>query len=199
MRTLRLLFAVALLIVPAWADPVFTLLPSGTIAGLPGDLIGWGFTITNDANYIEITSAQFCLDPVSFPACEPPQEGTFTDFISQFNDIVVGPPSGTLPDTVSQSFDPNSLTGVGSFSVSPSALLFSADIGQIVLTYNVFAADPNGPDGGNPLNSSDLVLAANATVSVDLPVSTPEPGNLLAVGGTFLALLAWRSPSRKRN
>src|SRR6188508_1868977 len=67
-----------LLTIPASSAPVLTLWEPG-ITGEPGQQIGWGFSITNDSNYIEITSAQFCLDPVAFPACTQPIQGTFTD------------------------------------------------------------------------------------------------------------------------
>ena len=180
---------------PGWSTPVLTLLPSGSIGGLPGQQIGWGFSITNDADYIEITSAQFCLTPVSFPACAEPMQGLFTDFISQFNSIIVGNPGGTLPDTVSQDFDAILLTGVGSFDIAPGAPFYSADFGQIVLTYNVYDADPDGVDGANQLLSDQVLLASAAVFVTDQPVMepVPEPSSVLLAAGGVLALLASRS------
>jgi len=194
MKSMFLLLVAGILAAPAWGDgPTLTLLPSGDLTASPGSLTGWGFTITNDADYIEITSSQFCLDPVNFPVCTLPEEGTFTDYISQFNDIVVGYPGGTDPDTASQSFDTTLHTGVGAFDVSPSATV-SEDIGEIVLTYDVYDADPNTSRGANRL-FSDLVLSANASVTVEA-VSTPEPGSFFPAA-VFLGIAALRISSSK--
>ena len=199
MKSVFLLFAAGFLVLPAWGDgPTLTLLPSGELTGSPGDLIGWGFSITNDANYIEITSSQFCLDPVSFPACTLPEEGTFTDFISQFNDIVVGNPGGTDPGTASQNFDPVLLTGIGSFDIAPTEPFSAEDVGEIVLTYDVYDADPNTSPGADLL-ATDLVLAANAAVTVEEPATTPEPGSFFLVAGAFPALASWCTWLRKRS
>jgi len=200
MKRIVLLLAAGLLNLPAWGfGPTLTLLPSGDLGALPGNLTGWGFTITNDANYIEITSSQFCLNPVDFPACTLPKEGIFTDYISQFNDIVVGAPGGTDPDTASQGFDSGLLTGVGSFAVSSSASLSAEDLGKIVLTYDVYDADPNTSTDANQL-FTDLVLTANASVTVGAAtVNLPEPGSFFPVAGAFLGLAAWGMWSRKSN
>lgn len=167
------------------AGPVFTITPSGDISGAPGSTIGWGFTITNDRDYIEITSAQYCVNPVNFPlVCNPSALGTFTDFISQFNDIIVGPPGGTDPTSVSQNFDPVLLTGVGSFAINPGASIGDGDAGQLVLTYNLTDLDPSDP---NKMSlGTDLVLSADASVSV-VTSSAPEPGT---AGLIFAALAA---------
>jgi len=198
MKSVFLLFAAGFLVLPARGGPILTLLPSGDLTGSPSDLIGWGFSITNDADYIEITSSQFCLSPVSFPACTLPEEGTFMDFISQYNDIVVGYPGGTDPDTVSQNFDPTLLTGIGSFDIAPTAPFSAEDVGQIVLTYDVYDADPNTSPDANLL-FTDLVLTANATVTVEEPATTPEPGSFFPVVGAFLGSAAWRTWLRKRS
>src|SRR5579872_2152274 len=118
------------------ASPMLTLTPSGDAAGSPGSLpAGWGFMIQNDSNYIEITSAQYCVTPVNFPlVCNSSALGVFTDFISQFNDIIVGPPGGTDPSTASQNFDPVAMTGIGSFTIANGASIGAGDQGQIVLT-----------------------------------------------------------------
>jgi len=168
---------------------VLVLTPTGALSGGPGDTVGWGFQITNDANYIEITSASFCLSPVSFPACTLPTTGLFTDFISGW-DIIVGYPGGTDPATVEQPFDPIAVTGIGSFAIDPGAAIGAADIGAIVLTYNVFDEDPND-SGANKL-ATDQVLTADASVEVASPSPEPATFGILGLGLAGLAAVARR-------
>ena len=157
------------------ATPTFTLTPSGDVSGIPGSTVGWGFTITNDADYMEITSSQYCVGPFLFPVCNSSPQ--YNDFISA-NGTIVGPPGGTDPSTVSQNFDPNAMTGVGSFAITA---LDGGDQGQIVLTYELFDLDPNDPNAMPLDNGQEQVLSANASVTV-----TPEPGT----AGLMVAALA---------
>jgi hypothetical protein len=158
---------------------VLTLSPAD-LTGAPGSTVGWGFTIDNDVDYIEITSSQFCLAPVNFPlVCPSPTTGTYTDIISTPpEDVIVGPPGGTDPSSVTQDFDAIAGTGVGSFQINPAAVSGDSDVGQIVLTYNLTDLDPNDPNA--VVLGTDLVLSANASVTVG---TTPEPmtAGLLAV------------------
>ena len=176
-----------------WADPLLVLTPASSLSGAPGATVGWGFQITNDANYIEITSASFCLSP--WPYCASPTTGSFTDFISGHNDIIVGFPGGTDPATVAQAFDPIAFTGIGSFAIDPGAPIGAADVGTIVLTYNVFDADPNDP-GANTL-ATDQVLTAVANVEV--ASSTPEPATFGVFGLGLVGLAAVGRRGRRGN
>jgi hypothetical protein len=182
------------------ASPVLTLTPSGDVGGSPGSTVGWGFTIQNDMDYIEVTSAQYCVTPVNFPlVCNSSALGVFTDFISQFNDIIVGPPGGTDPSTASQNFDPVGLTGIGSFTIANGASIGAGDQGQIVLTYNVTDFDPNNPNAVSL--GTDLVLSADASVTVTGGAVAPEPGTaglmaLALVGFAFRRRIL--SPARSR-
>jgi hypothetical protein len=167
------------------ASPVLTLTPSGDVSGTPGSTVGWGFTITNDANYMEITSSQYCVNPVNFPVvCNPSALGMYNDFIGP-NGTIVGPPGGTDPDTVSQSFDPIAMTGVGNFVINALDLVNSGDTGQIVLTYELYNLDPNDPNAVPLDNGQEQVLSANASVTVT-GSSVPEPGT----AGLMAAALA---------
>lgn len=82
----------------AQAAPVLTLSPAGgTLQGGRGAVVGWGFTLSNpDPDFLVVTSAEFCQTVVvaGFTVCDQlpsPALGTFTDYIAQFNFIVVGP------------------------------------------------------------------------------------------------------------
>ena len=176
-----------------WAGPVLVLTPSAALSGWPAATLGWGFQITNDANYIEITGASFCLDPVSFPACTLPTTGDFSDFISVYNDIIVGFPGGTLPASAQQPFDPIQLTGIGSFVIAPGAPIGAADVGAIVLTYNLYDLDPSNPLATNL--ARDLVLSANASVEV----VAPEPATFGIFGLGLAGLAAVGRRGRRGN
>jgi hypothetical protein len=184
-KALKILIAITFLYgtaISAGQAATLTLDPvNGEISGAPGDTLGWGFTITNDTDFLVITSAEF--DPSS-------AVGTFTDFISADNFIVVGPsPEST---SVSQPFDQTALTGVGSFAISPSALPGDTATGQIVLTYDLFSVSPNDPnfDPDFDLITTDNTLSANASVIVAGRAAVPEPrGTALMVIALLLVAL----------
>jgi hypothetical protein len=185
------------------AGPVLTLTPSGDLIGTPGTTVGWGFTITNDADYAQITSAQYCVKPVNFPlVCNSSALGIFTDFIGP-SGIVVGPPGGTDPSSVSQNFDTIALTGIGSFAIDNAAPIGAGDLGQIVLTYNLTTLDPNDPNAVSL--GTDLVFAADASITVS-DGNMPEPGTAglmlvaLAVlaGGAVIGKVGKAAPSEGR-
>jgi len=175
-RLVLIVLAAALLLPAAHAGAIFTPSPT-TISGNTGDTVGWGFTISNDTNFLLITSADFTPATTS---------GTFTDFIGQFNFIVVGPsPEST---SVSQAFDPIALTGVGSFLISPSAAPGSVITGLLTLTYDLFSVSPNDPnfDPDTDTISNGNVLTSAAEVDVKGVSAVPEPASFGLVG---LALL----------
>jgi hypothetical protein len=178
-----MLLAGALLIAPmARATTSFTVLPD-TVSGLPGDTVGWGFSITNDTDFLVVTSADFT--PAS-------SLGTFTDYIAQYNFIVVGPSPES--STVSQTFDANLLTGVGSFAISPGAPTGSMITGQLALTYDLFSVSPNDPSF-NP--DTDTVSTGNTISSAAGVVVAPEPASFGLVGAALLlyGMVGWRKRS----
>jgi hypothetical protein len=180
----------------AKAAPVLTLSPAnGSIQAIRGDVVGWGFTISNpDANFLVVTSAAFCKTTVvaGFTVCDQfpdPALGIFTDYIAQFNFIVAGP----APESpvVSQVFNPTLLTGIGSFAIAPAAP-YGTFSGQILLTYDLYSRSPNDPlfdPGGDllPSGTNGNTLTANAAVS-----AIPEPATILLVAGGALTLLQRR-------
>jgi PEP-CTERM motif len=150
------------------AAPILTLDPADAIAGEAGATIGWGFTLTNpDDGYLVVTSAGFCDAVISSPCSTP--LGTFTDFIAQFNFIVVDPGS-----SVSALFDPFALTGIGSYIINSGASAGDFFLGQIALTYDLYAGGP-----GIDLISTDHLLTASASVGVVSTSPVPEPGTLM--------------------
>jgi len=149
----------------------------GAIAGLPGATVGWGFTLTNDTDFLLVTSADF----VTVTSL-----GTFTDYIAAFNFVLVGPPPETSP--VSQAFNAGLLTGIGSFQISPLASAGDRALGEIVLTYDLFSVSPNDLNF-DPVTDTVSVgnsLRANASVA-----AVPEPSTALLLGSA-LAGLWWR-------
>jgi hypothetical protein len=187
MKTLlrNLVVACALTSTPGCAGLIFSLNPaSGTVSGLPGDTVGWGFTfITDDANHYLLNMVEFCIG-VAIPNtgnCNNTAVGTFTDFAAGVNGLIVGPlfnPSG-----YSESFNNGSQTGLGSFAISPLAALQPLD-GTIYVYYDVYAGDPFNGGIQQPSGQSFQTVQVNVG-----PVSAvPEPGSLLLIGAGGFAL-----------
>jgi PEP-CTERM motif len=154
------------------ANPILMLNPAdGAVSASPGQTVGWGFTLINDSGYLLVTSADYIT---STPI------GIFTDFISAFNFIVVGPaPEDPL---VTQSFDNVAFTGIGSYQIDPGTPLGALSTGIIRLTYDLYSVSPNDAafDPGSDLLASGNVLDASA--SVQAAGSVPEPSTWLLIG-----------------
>ncbi len=164
------------------AVPTLALDPlNGAISGTPGTTVGWGFTLTNlGTDFAVLTGSDFCVGAPSSPCSNT--LGTYTDFIVlQF--IVVGPSPES--SSVTQAFNNNLQTGIGSFLIKPGAT--GSVVGEIVLTYDLFSVDPNSLNFNPTLDTVSLgnLLTAPASVS-----AVPEPGSLLllasGLAGCFL-------------
>ena len=168
-----------------WAATVLTITPSGDISGAPGQTVGWGFTLSNDADFLLVTGAFYdTATPV----------GAFTDFASTFNFIVVGPsPEST---SVPQDFDLTLHTGVGSYAIDSGAVPGALSTGTLRVVYDLYPVSPN--DGAfNP--DTDLISTGNtlqSAASVEVSVSSssvPEPSATLLVSlGLFVGCVARR-------
>jgi MYXO-CTERM domain-containing protein len=156
------------------AGPILTPSPSGALSGTPGSTVGWGFTLTNDVNWIEVVQAQFCLDsPLSNPCFLASAQ--FVDIISNPpNDVIVGP-SGSA----SQPYAPLSFMGLGSFLIAPGAVPGSSVVGNILLTYNEFDGDPN--QGGNQIGFNEAISASASVTAAGSAVPEPATWGLAAI------------------
>jgi hypothetical protein len=161
---------------PLHAAPVLSLNPlNGELTGNPGQVVGWGFTISNNTDFLLITSADY-LTTTGI--------GVFSDFVSvQF--FVVGPaPEESI---WTEDFNLGATTGIGSYTISPTAPVGALSTGTIELTYDLYSLSPNDPnfDPSKDTLSTGTVLSAPASVAA----STPEPGTISLVG--LGLLLAW--------
>jgi hypothetical protein len=154
---------------------------NGNIGGGSGDVVGWGFILTNLTDYVVVTSSDFVPGSTL---------GTYTDFIGP-NFIVVGPPPES--PIVSQLFDPVALTGIGSYAISSAAMLADTAIGEIVLTYDLFSRSPNDP-GFNPV--TDTISVGNIISQPASVTAIPEPSTWLMIGTAGAALAFWRRRAR---
>src|SRR5271157_2005541 len=92
----------------ASADPItLTLTPSGTVSGMPGDTVGWGYSIDNGSgDYLVVANSYFCEpgeDPTLFDCAPGLGLSQYNDFIAQSfsaNSTVIAP-----GDNLAQSFD----------------------------------------------------------------------------------------------
>jgi hypothetical protein len=185
--TVALLLSIALAGVSR-ADTMPTLaVTPANLVGPAGSTVGWGFTLTNlGADFAVITGSDFCVGVPTSPCSN--SLGTYTDFIgAQF--LVIGPtPEST---TLSQSFNDNAQTGLGSFLINSGGSGTLA--GELLVSYDLFSVDPNALNFdpivdtlsvGNFLTSAASVTVGTATVP------TPEPTTLsLLLGGVVGSLL----------
>jgi hypothetical protein len=129
--------------------------------------------LDNATGFAVVTGSTFCLGTSGTgSACVAPTIGDssvgsagYVDYIGP-NFVVVG--SGS---SVSQSFSSGSMTGVGAFTISATAAGGATDVGQIVISYDLYGIDPGDPNF-NP--DTDLIAAGNfatAPASVTIPLT----------------------------
>jgi hypothetical protein len=164
----------------ALATPMLTIDPlSGSVAGQPGQIVGWGFTLTSDPSFWIGVTSSFLLTETN------PAVGFYTDFIGSEG----GPSNGVLapgsPDWT-QTFDDGLLTGLGSYAIDPGASPGDNDSGTLRVLYGVFTDDPN--TCGECFNFAGS-LDASFSVNVVDPVA-PEPGTFALLLGAIALLTA---------
>lgn len=129
--------------------------------------------LDNATNVAVVTGSSFCLGTSGAgSACVAATIGDtnvgsagYVDYIGP-NFVVVGPGG-----SASQVFSPVSLTGVGAFTISATAVGGTSDVGQLVISYDLYSVDPSDPNF-NP--DTDLVSVGNfatASASVSVPLT----------------------------
>ncbi len=183
-RSLAFLTIVALSGSTSRAGTIIELLDGPALTIQPGDVGGWGLSVTSDEFWVIFTGSTF--SPLT-------SLGTYTDYLSGPNFFF-----GTLGGTTESDFDATNLTGVGQFAVSPATLLGSSVAGSLQVFWDGYSLSPEDPlfDPGIDLISPGNITTFDVSVSAGstpVPVATPEPRSLwLVLGGA--ALLAWRNP-----
>jgi hypothetical protein len=171
----------------AQAATSLTLDPAGgSLSGLPGASVGWGFQLFNDENFLVVTSAEFSA---------PATIGSFTDYIAAANFFAVGPgPSSSI--VWAQKFDPAQSTGIGGFLIDAGVPLGTVASGHVVLTYDLYARNPMDAafDPDTDTLSNGNVLKQPATITVGSVPVIPEPGTwaLMLAGAAMIGLRARR-------
>ena len=158
----------------ARASAVIALIPpDGVIPAAPGSTVGWGFSLTNGADWVSI-------DSVTTENETSPLGGVSAGFTS-YMDLLGGLSNGvTAPGkTWTLPFSPgNPGTGLGQYAIDPSTPPGASDSGDFVIFYDEFSADPN-TCGSCYIDTLQLFDSnGNAPAfTINVPASAvPEPG-----------------------
>jgi len=136
----------------------------GSIAGMPGETVGWGFTLTwnSDAEWMSVTSSALTFET-------NPSLGTYTDFVG----LQGGPlPNYALAPSTSwaEVFDAVTMQGLASYQIALDAVPFAYDSGSLVVFFDTF--DGNPLDGGLQTGSSSVAAPFAVAVAA---TTVPEP------------------------
>jgi hypothetical protein len=162
--------------------------PDGVISGAPGSTVGWGFTLTNGADWVSI-------DSVTTENETSPLGGVSGGFTS-YMDLLGGLSNGVAAPgkTWTLAFSPGSPgTGLGQYAIDPGTPLGASDSGDFLIFYDEFSADPN-TCGSCYIDTLQLFDSnGNApALTIDVPASAvPEPAlTMLMILG--VVVLRWR-------
>jgi hypothetical protein len=182
--------AAALLLVTAVSPAQATLLidhldpVGGALYGAPGEVVGWGFSVTNDSStqWLMLTASDFSPGPGWW---------TYTDFLAA-NAILLAPNA-----TATQVFSAVGLTGSGSFLIDALANPGDTVAGAMVLTYDGFDGNPLQGGANQDLFSATAEIAASVTVRE--PVTAPEPSTAALLAFALAAALRRRPTDTDAN
>jgi hypothetical protein len=199
-----ILFSVftSLFVAAANAAPVLSFDGAGgALTVTAGGTVGWGFTLTDSAEFLVVAETAFC--PATAVQGDLPAGcaaafatlGTYTDFAG--NIPVVGPAPDTSPLT--QNFNSGTLSGgFGMFAVVPAATAGTTN-GEIAVVYDLFTGDPNTNPNATQIGG-DTFAALPASITVGgQAAAAPEPGSVLLVGLGLTGVLLKRRLKRAIN
>ena len=167
--------------------PAIQTLPSnGDVAGPPGSVVGWGFTLSfsDPSDWVVLNDSNFTGSTVY---------GNYVDYLA----LLTAPlyVAGPAPEssTVTQPWTSTPALGLGEFDINSTAPPGTPIKGNIAVDYSIFSQDPNDPN----FDPGSFVTAGTLDASVEIDVA-PEPGSLLLIGAGILPFgLALRL--RRRN
>jgi hypothetical protein len=168
---------------------------SGTVSGLPGSTVGWGYSIDNDSSdYLLVANSYFCAgtENPTFTTCSPSLgASTYDDFIASNSTLIA-------PDTTGvESFNAGANSGVGEYIIDSAAIAGETDIGSMVVVYDLFNGNPFTDPSATQIGG-DMDLTAAAEVEVTGRTSViPEPRTLVFLGFAFAALIFYRPEARR--
>jgi MYXO-CTERM domain-containing protein len=202
MRRLWLALLLLLLALPAFGSSILVLPNGGAIQGLPGQTVGWSFTLYSLPEMVNsqlllpwmlVTNVDFVPDPAELPV------GIFDPYMTALPNlsVVIGADTGNGEvNPWAQTFDAALMTGVGGYTINSFQSPGDHVSGQIRVLVDVFLRSPNDPLF-NPVTDTLAVgrsVSALASVSV---VPSPEPASVGLGALGLLALAAARTGRRK--
>ncbi len=158
--------------------------PGGALVGAPGDIVGWGFTLTNDAatDWLFVTASDFVPGPGWW---------TYTDYVVS-NTVLLGP-QATLTQSFKAASGTDTGSGIGSFLIDALANPGDTITGLLRLTYDGFDADPLAGTAKQILFGETVDTAAAVTVRAPAQAPEPSAAALLALGLGGVAALRGRN------
>jgi hypothetical protein len=160
------------------------------LAGMPGDTVGWGFTIYGDPSaWIQFQTSNLLESSYLGPSATTTGYVDFLGVLGGNTNTTWGPLLNP-GDTWTLAFNPSNGSGIGEYLIDPGTPFGAYDVGTFSITYNMFTCDPNTcttySSGPNQNEFDGLTLYASPTSSTvptfAISVQTPEPSTILPFG-----------------
>ncbi len=149
--------------------------PGGAIAGAPGEIIGWGYSVTNESETDWLVLSGISADPFAHATADA----------SLFAFPIIAPGA-----TLAVAYDAIAAEGLFQIVWNASAPIGFTSSGTFILSGETWDNDPTL--GGNFVSLTlDQSAAYSATVSAGDIAPVPEPGTLLLVASGITGLW-WR-------